>query len=231
MNRGRTSRLNHVRKNQTILLEKIICRFGIPVEIVSDNDKAIVYFGRTPQSNGQAEATNKIILQGLRKRLEEAKGRWEEELPHVLWSYHTTPHSTTNETPFFLTFGTEAMIPVEIGEPSPRIALFEPSKNEEELRGNLDLLQEAKEIAHIREYAMKARAARKYDRGVIPQNFEAGDLVLKKKKKQANTVLGGTVQGNRRSWPRSVSPGKPGKEKVALYVECRLSANVLQLDE
>ncbi|RDX93796.1 hypothetical protein CR513_23884, partial [Mucuna pruriens] len=65
-----------------------------------------------PQSNGQAEAANK-------KRLEEAKGRWVEELPHVLWSYHTTPQSTTNETPFRLTFGTEAVIPVEIGESSP----------------------------------------------------------------------------------------------------------------
>ncbi|RDX60863.1 hypothetical protein CR513_60966, partial [Mucuna pruriens] len=74
----------------------------------------------------------------------------------------------------------EAMILVEIGEPSPRTALFELGENEEELRANLDLLQEAREIAHIREYAMKARVARKYDRGVIPRNFEAGDLVLKK---------------------------------------------------
>ncbi|RDX88248.1 hypothetical protein CR513_30186, partial [Mucuna pruriens] len=44
-----------------------------------------------PQTNGQAEAANKVILKGLRRRLEEAKGRWVEELPQVLWSYHTTP--------------------------------------------------------------------------------------------------------------------------------------------
>ncbi|RDY06591.1 hypothetical protein CR513_09400, partial [Mucuna pruriens] len=98
----------------------------------------------------------------------------------VFWSYHTTPHSTTNETPFRLTFGTDVMIPVEIGEPSPRTALFEPSQNEEDLRANLDLLQEASEIAHIKECAMKARAARKYDRGVIPRDFKTRDLVLKK---------------------------------------------------
>ncbi|RDY09020.1 Retrovirus-related Pol polyprotein, partial [Mucuna pruriens] len=177
--------------------KKIICRFGILAEIVSDNgiqfaSKGMVEFCKElnikqvftsvkhPQSNGQAEAANKVILRGLRRRLEEAKGRWAEELPQVLWSYHTTPNSTTNETPFRLTFGTEAMIPVEIGEPSPRTALFEPSKNEEELRANLDLVQEAKEIAHVKEYAIKARAARKYNQRVIPREFKTGDLVLKK---------------------------------------------------
>jgi len=36
----------------------------------------------------------------LKRRLEEAKGSWPEELPHVLWAYRTTPHSTTKETPF-----------------------------------------------------------------------------------------------------------------------------------
>ncbi|RDY00528.1 hypothetical protein CR513_16283, partial [Mucuna pruriens] len=107
-------------------------------------------------------------------------GRWAEELPQVLWSYHTTPHSTTNETPFRLTFDTEAMISVEIGEPSPRTALFEPSRNEEELRTNIDLLQEAREIAYVKEYAIKTRAARRYNRKVVPRNFKTRDLVLKK---------------------------------------------------
>ncbi|RDX67038.1 Retrovirus-related Pol polyprotein from transposon opus, partial [Mucuna pruriens] len=152
--------------------KKIICRFGIPAEIVSDNGAQFASKGTTEfckelkikqlftSSNSQAEAANKVILCGLRRRLEEAKGWWAEELPQVLWSYHTTPHSTTNETPFRLIFGTEAMIPIEIGEPSPRVALFEPGKNEDELRANLDLVQEARKIAHVKEYAMKARATR-----------------------------------------------------------------------
>ncbi|RDY02117.1 hypothetical protein CR513_14467, partial [Mucuna pruriens] len=69
-------------------------------------------------------------------------------------------YSTTNEMPFRLTFGTEAVIPVEIGESSSRTALFQPGQNQEELRANLDLLQEAHEVAHIKEYTMKARAAK-----------------------------------------------------------------------
>uniref|UniRef100_A0A151UDD1 Integrase catalytic domain-containing protein n=1 Tax=Cajanus cajan TaxID=3821 RepID=A0A151UDD1_CAJCA len=73
-----------------------------------------------PQSNGQAEAANKVILTELKKRLGSAKGAWAEELPEVLWAYQCTPQSTTKETPFLLTYGDDAMIPVEVGEPSFR---------------------------------------------------------------------------------------------------------------
>lgn len=48
-------------------------------------------------------------------KLEDAKGNWPEELSQVLWSYNTTPKSTTKETPFMLTYGFEAMVPVELG--------------------------------------------------------------------------------------------------------------------
>ncbi|RDX83979.1 hypothetical protein CR513_35035, partial [Mucuna pruriens] len=47
------------------------------------------------------------------------------------------PHSSTNEMLFCLTFGTEVVIPIEIGESSPRTALFQSGENEEELRANL----------------------------------------------------------------------------------------------
>ncbi|RDY09242.1 hypothetical protein CR513_06424, partial [Mucuna pruriens] len=72
------------------------------------------------------------------------------------------------------------MIPVEIGEPSPWMALFEPNENEEELRVNLDMLQDVREIAHVREYAIKARVARKYDKRIMPREFKLQDLVLRK---------------------------------------------------
>ena len=71
-----------------------------------------------PQTNGQAEVANKVLLNELRKRLDTAKGRWTEELPEVLWAYRCTPQSTTQETPYSLTYGTEAMIPVEVREPT-----------------------------------------------------------------------------------------------------------------
>ncbi|RDX65933.1 Retrovirus-related Pol polyprotein from transposon 17.6, partial [Mucuna pruriens] len=173
------------------LWKKIICRFGLPAIIISDNGtqfaskitaefchelgiKQVFTSVEHPQTNGQAEAANKVILRGLRRRLEEAKGRW------VLWSYHTTPHSSTNETPFRLVFGIEAVIPVEIGEPSARTEFFEPEANETELRANLDMVQEVREAAHIREFAIKARVAKLYNQRVIPRKFGPRDLVLRR---------------------------------------------------
>lgn len=73
-----------------------------------------------PQTNGQAETANKRILGELKKRLGGAKGMWAEELPSILWGYHCTPQSTAKETPFRLAYGTDAMVPVEVGEPSLR---------------------------------------------------------------------------------------------------------------
>ena len=52
------------------------------------------------QGNGQAEAVNKVLVNGLKKRLDDAKGKWVEELSHVLWIYRTTPCRLTGETLF-----------------------------------------------------------------------------------------------------------------------------------
>ncbi|RDX98703.1 hypothetical protein CR513_18338, partial [Mucuna pruriens] len=90
-----------------------------------------------PQTNKQAKSTNKVVLKGLRRRLEEAKGRWTKELPQVLWSYHTIPHSTTQEISFRLTLGADVVIPIEIGASSPRTTFFQPTQNEEAIRTNL----------------------------------------------------------------------------------------------
>uniref|UniRef100_A0A2N9GPC3 Uncharacterized protein n=1 Tax=Fagus sylvatica TaxID=28930 RepID=A0A2N9GPC3_FAGSY len=83
-----------------------------------------------PQSNGQAEASNKTVLDGIKKRLEDAKGRWVEELPNVLWTFRTTPRRSTGETPFSLAYGSEAVIPLEIGLPTLRTSEWEPTRND-----------------------------------------------------------------------------------------------------
>nr|XP_019706782.1 uncharacterized protein LOC109505996 [Elaeis guineensis] len=66
------------------------------------------------KSNGEAEVTNRTILQGLKTGLTDAKRLWAEELQSVLWAYRTTYRIPTGETPFRLTYGIEVMIPVEI---------------------------------------------------------------------------------------------------------------------
>jgi hypothetical protein len=107
-----------------------------------------------PQSNGQAESANKVILNGLRKRFEKAGASWTENLYQVIWSYRTTPHSTTRETPFRMVYGSGAVIPVEIGQPSWRV-MYPTENNEQLLREDSDMIDEVREVARIRELSRK----------------------------------------------------------------------------
>jgi len=104
----------------------------------------------------------------LRKRLDTAKDRWPEELVEVLWTYRCTPQSSTNESPFNLVYGVDAMIPVEIGEPSMGRELYGPTHNHQNMAIHLDLLPELREKAQIRNLAAKQRAARKYNTNLCP---------------------------------------------------------------
>lgn len=90
------------------------------------------------------------------------------------------PHSTTNETPFGLVYGCEAVIPVELEEPSWRCENFQAEGNEQLLRDDLDGVEEKREMACIWEVALKQRVASKYNTWVITRRFEEGDLVLRR---------------------------------------------------
>ena len=89
-----------------------------------------------------AKAINKVIVNGLKKRLDDAKGKWIEELPHVLWTYRITPRKFTRETPFSMTYGAEALILLENGFPTMRTSTFTSNGNDEPPKKNLDLVEE-----------------------------------------------------------------------------------------
>ncbi|XP_030940084.1 uncharacterized protein LOC115965011 [Quercus lobata] len=87
---------------------------------------------RNPQANGQTEdVTNRTLLKIIKARLDDANGAWLEELPNVLWAYRTTTRTPTGETPFRLTYGTEAVIPVEMGITSIRRETFHEESNDD----------------------------------------------------------------------------------------------------
>jgi len=159
----------------------IICRYGVPHTIITHNgqqfiDKELAKFStgqgikhitssvEHPQTNGHAKAANKVILVELRKRLDSAKGRWPEELVEVLWAYRCTPQSSTNESPFSLVYGVDAMIPVKIGEPSLRRELYGPTHNHQNKATHLDLLPELREKAQICKLAAKKKSCQKVQR-------------------------------------------------------------------
>ena len=119
-------------------------------------------------STGQVESANRVLLRGLKRRLEKAKGTWAEEVPRIVWAYHTTPHSTTRETPFTLVYGSGAMILVEIQESSPRFQNFVVEESNKERRVNLDLLDEVREEARIKDEALKRRVEYKHNSKLKP---------------------------------------------------------------
>ncbi|GKV51004.1 hypothetical protein SLEP1_g57682 [Rubroshorea leprosula] len=203
------------KKVEDFVFSSIICRYGIPNQIVADNGTQFncssfrdfcssygiklqltsVYH---PESNGMVESVNKCILEGIKPRLEQHKAKWADELHNVLWAYRTTSRTATGttlnrvylinfyiislllETPYHLAFGTEAVIPVEIGVPSFRVTHFDEGRNGQLLRENLDLLAEVREEARLRTLVYKQKLANFYNKRVRPRTFKIGDLVLRK---------------------------------------------------
>ena len=132
----------------TAFLKSIVCRFGVPNRIITDNGTQFrsrvfqdycdgvgiqLCFASVahPKSNGQVERANAEILRGLKTRtydcLKKHGTKWIDELPCVLWENRTTPSRATGETPFFLVYGAEACLPPEILLGSPRIQAFDES--------------------------------------------------------------------------------------------------------
>ena len=177
--------------------KSIVTRFGIPHVLISDNglqfDSKMFrnYCGKLgitnryfapayPQGNGQAEAVNKVILSGLKKRLDDAKGKWVKELPHVLWMYRTTPHRSTGETHFSMTYGAEVVIPLESGFPTMKTSSFNPKYNDEHLARGLDLIEEKRENAMVQLAHYQQKLKRGYDAYVRIRPLAPSDLVLRK---------------------------------------------------
>ena len=100
--------------------------------------------------------------------MEETKKRWVEELHSILWAYRTTTHSSIGESSFRLAYGIYDVIPVEIEEPSKRTeAPLDKEMNDITLREELDLVEEIRTGAALREASFKQKIAMRYDAKVI----------------------------------------------------------------
>src|SRR5216110_2490350 len=125
-----------------------------------------------------------MVLQGVKSRvfdqLKPYAGKWATELPSVLWALRTSPSQATGESPFFLTYGSEAVLPTELEFGSPRIRNFNEKQSEDSRLADLDQLEEAWDITAIQS-AIYLRGLRRYhDHNVRGRAFSIGDLVLRK---------------------------------------------------
>ncbi|GJX88751.1 reverse transcriptase domain-containing protein [Tanacetum coccineum] len=141
--------------------DNIVCRFGLPGEIISDNikqfrDNLFKDWCEKPcihkrfasvkhlQSNGLVERANRSLGEGIKVRLDERSKDWIEEVPHVLWAHRTMIKSSNGETPFSLT--------------------YERKRREE---------------AAIRKARSKAKIEKYYNSKVCNTSFKPGDLVYR----------------------------------------------------
>ncbi|XP_025648357.1 uncharacterized protein [Arachis hypogaea] len=153
-----------------------ITRFGIPETMISDNGTQF-----TDKKFGE-------FLSGL--GVKQKFSSVEHPLSNSQF-YRTIPQSSTGKTPFWLTNGVDAVIPVEIGEPSPRLLLGGGEEAVEK-----DLIDETREMTHLSEMALKQRIALRYNRKVLGRSFEKGDLVLRCNDIRLSTPAEGKLVAN-----------------------------------
>jgi transposase InsO family protein len=152
-------------------IKSIVFRFRVPHSIITNNgtnftSKEFKNYCESmgiklkfasvahPKTNGQVEKANGLICNGIKKRLlaplEKAKHAWVDELPSVLWSLRTTPNAATQETPFFLVHGAEAVLLVKITHEAPRIMAYDEITSTEALQDDVDALNKARDVALAR---------------------------------------------------------------------------------
>ncbi|GKE33749.1 reverse transcriptase domain-containing protein [Tanacetum coccineum] len=104
-----------------------------------------------PQANGLVGRANKSLIYGLKTRSGRERVGWVDKLPNILWAHRTMLKTSNGETSFSLIYKSEAVILAEIGIPTYRTIQWNEAQNEEEMRLNLDLVQERRETTAIRE--------------------------------------------------------------------------------
>ncbi|XP_022859516.1 uncharacterized protein LOC111380239 [Olea europaea var. sylvestris] len=205
--------------------------FGIPHSIVSDNGrqcdnkkmrdlcdelgiKKDVSTSHHPQANGQVEAVNKTIKHTLKRKLDSSKGAWVDERPHVLWSIRTTCRTATGESPFSMTYGAEAMSPVEVGVPSHRRIHFNEISNDEARISELYLLEEKRETSQVTLAKYHRKMTRFYNSKVRNRTLRLGDLVLRRVFQSSKPTGSGVFGPNWEGPYRIRGEPRPGTYKI-----------------
>jgi hypothetical protein len=125
-----------------------------------------------------------MVLDALKKRLHDAAntkgGKWIKELPNALWGLRTQPSKPTGQSPYFLVYGSEAILPADVMWDSPAVEEYNEGISEDSRRVDIDGLEEARCAALIQS-ARYLEGTRRYDdRNVKERSFNVGDLVLRR---------------------------------------------------
>jgi hypothetical protein len=135
-----------------------------------------------PRANGQVERANGMVLDTLKKRLHDAAntkgGKWIKELPNALWGLRTQPTKPTGQSPYFLVYGSEDILPADVMWESLIVEQYNEGISEDNRRVDIDRLEEA-HCATLVQSARYLEGIRRYhDHNVKECSFNVGDLVL-----------------------------------------------------
>ncbi len=173
----------------TAILNRWICRHGLPLEFVTDQGKEFtnkmarhlfdaldVHHSTTasyhPQCNSQAEVCNKTIAQYLSTAVNEATTDWKLFLPVLAFAYNTSYHRSVKATPFSLTFGLEACLPAFFASDLDRL------HDGSEAGSHLDRLRRARQLAVEHNLAATDKQKDNYDVKGTHHSYHEGQFVL-----------------------------------------------------
>jgi hypothetical protein len=137
-----------------------------------------------PRANGQVKCANGMVLDALKKRLQDVdntkRGKWIKELPNALSGLRTQPTKPTGQSPYFLVYGSEAILPADIMWESPAVEQYDEGISEDIRRVDIDGLEEAHCAALVQSARYLEGIRRYHDRNVKERSFNVGYLVLRR---------------------------------------------------
>jgi hypothetical protein len=107
-------------------------------------------------------------------------GKWIKELPNALWELHTQPSNTTGQSPYFLVYDSEAILPTDVMWDSPAIEQYDEGISEDSRRVDIDGLKEARCVALVQSARYLEGIRHYHDHNVKERSFNVGDLVLRR---------------------------------------------------
>jgi hypothetical protein len=125
-----------------------------------------------------------MVLDALKKRLHDAAnskgGKWIKELPNALWELCTQPSKPTGQSPYFLVYGSEAILPADVMWYSLAVEQYDEGISEDSRRVDIDGLEEARCAALVQSARYLEGILRYHDHNVKECSFNVGDLVLRR---------------------------------------------------
>ena len=201
--------VQHAQKEDIALFvwEEIICKHGCPRELLSDRGAAflskmveslLLITGVThklssayhPQTNGLTERFNKTLCESLAKTVAKYDKQWDLFIHSSLFAYRTTKHSVTKQTPFFLTYGRQAILPVELEiQTYPEEPITDRNLDDALIRRTHDLIGitvEARITAKERIKLSQDLQKERHDKKIKSRSFQKDDLVLEFRSQDQN---------------------------------------------